>query len=161
MAPIASRLVRLAIGSSSEDEFARCPAAYTGGRADNLACNAAVTTTGVRSSTVASRLSTEVMPDRQHEDMVQEVLRTAVTAAGQPVASSFEEPLSGAEMSQHQHRGKEDKDRCEPVPLLDQVIRRHPAEPDDDRGRGHGDEGLGQAVWSQDRSGQHRGEKDE
>ena len=57
----ASRLVRLETGSSSEAEFARWAVAYTCGRARTPARAAVANTTGVSSTTVASRLRTAVM----------------------------------------------------------------------------------------------------
>ena len=61
LAANASRLVRLETGSSSEAEFARWAVAYTCGRARSPTRAAVANTTGVSSTTVASRLSTAVV----------------------------------------------------------------------------------------------------
>ena len=56
----ASRLVRLETGSSNEAELARCVQAYMCGLARNRTRAAVANTTGVNSTTVASRLSAAV-----------------------------------------------------------------------------------------------------
>jgi len=59
----ARRLVRLETGSSRDAEFARCVHAYTCGLARTSSLAAVANTTGVRSTTVASRLSTAVVTE--------------------------------------------------------------------------------------------------
>ena len=61
LAANASRLVRLDTGSSSDAELARCVHAYTCGLARTSSRAAVANTTGVSSTTVASRLSTAVV----------------------------------------------------------------------------------------------------
>ncbi len=61
VASSASRLVRLETGSSSDAELARCAVACRCGRAETPTRTAAATTTGVKSTTVASRLRTVVI----------------------------------------------------------------------------------------------------
>src|SRR4030095_13296027 len=56
----ARRLVRLETGSSSDAELARCVHAYTCGRGRTPTRAVVANTTGVSSTTVASRLSTAV-----------------------------------------------------------------------------------------------------
>ena len=60
LAANASRLVRFDTGSSSEPLFARCVQAYACGRAAMRMRCTVVSTTGVSSTTVASRVSTAV-----------------------------------------------------------------------------------------------------
>ena len=57
----ASRLVRLDIGSSSDAVLARCAVAYACGLAGTPNARVVASTTGVSSTTVASRLSTTVV----------------------------------------------------------------------------------------------------
>src|SRR5690348_9942479 len=59
----ASRLVRLDTGSSRDAELARCVQAYTSGLARVSSRAAVANTTGVSSTTVASRLSTAVVTE--------------------------------------------------------------------------------------------------
>lgn len=59
----ANRFVRLETGSSNDAEFARCVHAYTYGFGRTPARAAVANTTGVSSTTVASRLSTAVTSD--------------------------------------------------------------------------------------------------
>src|SRR6185312_4168615 len=59
----ASRLVRFDTGSNSEAELARCVQAYTCGRAATRRRDDVVSSTGVSSTTVASRDSTAVVTD--------------------------------------------------------------------------------------------------
>ncbi len=61
LAANASRFVRFETGSSSDAELARWLHAYTCGRARAPIREALANTTGVSSTTVASRLSTAVM----------------------------------------------------------------------------------------------------
>ena len=63
LAANASRLVRLDTGSSSDAELARCVHAYTCGLARASSRAAVANTTGVSSTTVASRLSTAVVTE--------------------------------------------------------------------------------------------------
>src|ERR1019366_6505259 len=63
LAANASRLVRLDTGSSSDAELARCVHAYTCGLARTSSRDAVAKTTGVSTTTVASRLSTAVVTD--------------------------------------------------------------------------------------------------
>ena len=63
LAENASRFVRFDTGSSSDAELARCVQAYTCGRGRAATAAAVANTTGVSSTTVASRLSTAVTTD--------------------------------------------------------------------------------------------------
>ncbi len=63
LAANASRLVRLDTGSSSDAEFARWAHAYTCGLARTSSREEVAKTTGVSSTTVASRLSTAVVTE--------------------------------------------------------------------------------------------------
>ena len=62
-APNASRFVRLDTGNNSDAELARCPHAYSCGRGRTPTATAVASTTGVSSTTVASRLSAAVTTD--------------------------------------------------------------------------------------------------
>src|SRR3984893_4733910 len=57
----ASRFVRFDTGSNSEAVFARCALAYVCGRLGSANVRAVASTTGVSSTTVASRLRTAVV----------------------------------------------------------------------------------------------------
>jgi hypothetical protein len=63
LAANASRFVRLETGSSSDAEFARWVQAYTCGLGRAPSCAEVLYTTGVSSTTVASRLSTAVIAE--------------------------------------------------------------------------------------------------
>ena len=72
----ASRLVRLDTGSNSEALLARCAVAYACGRAGTASAPAVASTTGVSSTTVASRLRTAVVGDGDHEHHCEQAPRS-------------------------------------------------------------------------------------
>ena len=155
LAANASRLVRLETGSSSEAEFARWAVAYTCGRARRPTRAAVANTTGVSSTTVASRLSTAVVsaatantpPSSRTGRPRQARATTSPAAVNSPssahscasVSTAARNPTTGSSVlvcaqacggghgaDRHQQPGRRDRrHRLRPVPGPDDRERQH------------------------------------
>ena len=94
----ASRLVRLDTGSSSDAVLDRCAVAYACGRAGTASVRAVASTTGVSSTTVASRLSTAVVAAATTKTVSQQPVRLP-TGAGHRHPRRVEQALVVAELA--------------------------------------------------------------
>ena len=119
---IASRLVRLETGSSSEAELAiRRQACAPGARGRRQGDGGRRATTGVSSTTVASRLSTVVTRGEQ-EDAGEQPHRPPAAGARDPVRGRDEDAGPGAHVGDHQDRDEEGDDRAELAQHVDQLV---------------------------------------
>ena len=135
LAANASRLVRLDTGSSSDAEFARWVQAYTCGLGRAPSCAEVAYTTGVSSTTVASRLSTAVIAEAEANTWTSSRRVGRLLLRAIHVAAGAEQALVVAELGQHEHRGQEADHRPQPLRLGQGRLRGHRPGGDDQSGR--------------------------
>ena len=115
LAANASRLVRLETGSSSEAVFDRWVQAYTCGLGRAPSRAAVANTTGVSSTTVASRLSTAVIAEASANTWTSSRRGRPAAARAIHGAAGVEQPLVVAQLRQDEHGREEPDHRSQPL----------------------------------------------
>ena len=157
----ASRFVRLETGSSRDAEFASRAQACTIGRGLTRLAVAAAATTGVSSTTVASRLSVAVVTAAAAK--VSSSIRRGLPrpSASDERADRREHALGGAHLRDHEDRGQEGDDRQQQPYLVDGAVDVHGTDQEHRAGGHETDQHLDPAGRVHERHRQQHPEGDD
>ncbi len=157
----ASRFVRLDTGSSSDAVLARCAVAYACGRAGTHSARVVASTTGVNSTTVASRLRTAVVTAPMTNTFASS--RRVSPSAGPRHGRTrrTEQALVVAQLRQHEHGGEKPDHREQLLDFVGGIPQRDHIGGDQERGGGHRGDRLRPASRLDHRERQHDDQRDQ
>ena len=146
-------------GSSSDAVLARCAVAYACGRAGTRSARVVASTTGVSSTTVASRAQHGRRHGTDDEHLGQQPPGVTVGRPRHGRARRAEQALVVAQLRQHEHGREKPDHREQLLDLVGRIAQRDHIDCDQERGRRNRGDGLRPAPRLDHREGQHDGKR--